>query len=191
MTEAVKETKAIALVRAESNDLAENARNLVISTDDEARYASDMLTYIAQAQKKLEGQRTFLVGPLNQHVRDINAVFKEWRSPLEEADTTLRRKMLAWHTEVERAAEEERSVLEQLDVPADEIPDLPVKVVRSETGGSTSVVKRWTFEVVDEKAVPRAWLMLDEGVINLAIKDGTRKIKGLRIYQKESLAVRS
>ncbi len=188
---AVKETKAIALVRAESNDLVENARHLVISTDDEARYASEMLTYIAAAQKKLEGQRTFLVGPLNQHVKDINAVFKEWKGPLEEAGTTLRRKMLTWHQEVEKAAEEERSVLEQLNVPEADIPDLPVKVVRSEAGGSTGVVKRWTFEVVDEKAVPRVWLMLDEGVINLAIKDGTRKIKGLRIYQKESLSVRS
>ena len=187
----VRETKAIALVREESKGLAETARTLVISTSDEARYASEMLTYISSAQKKLEAQRVFLVKPLNDHVKDINNVFKEWKSPLDEADTTLRRKMLAWHVEEERRAAAEREVLEQLDVPEEDMPDLPVRVVRSETGGSTSVRKTWTYEVVDQKIVPKAYLMLDDGLINLAIKDGTRKIKGLRIYQKESLAVRS
>ena len=187
----VKETKAITLVREESKGLAENARDLVIRTSDDARYASEMLTFIAGAKKKLEVQRTFLVGPLNTHVKDINGVFKEWAAPLIEGDTVIRRKMLEWHVEEEKRAAAEREVLEQLDVPEEDMPDLPVRVVRSETGGSTSVRKTWAYEVVDEKAVPRAYLMLDDGLINLAIKDGARKIKGLRIYQKESLAVRS
>ena len=52
---------------------------------------------------------------------------------------------------------------------------------------STKTRKRWTFEVVDESAVPREFLVLNKVKINEAIRKGARDIKGLKIFQTEDL----
>lgn len=49
--------------------------------------------------------------------------------------------------------------------------------------GVTTIRKRWTFEVVDIRLVPRAYLALDETIVREAIRQGVRQIDGLRIYQ--------
>lgn len=67
-------------------------------------------------------------------------------------------------------------------------------------GGSASVRKEWTFEVVDLAIVPReiqvgeakaTLLVLDESLVRRLIKSaGVRSIPGLRIYQDAGLAVK-
>lgn len=52
------------------------------------------------------------------------------------------------------------------------------------------LTKRWVHEVVDINLVPREWLMIDEAKVKQAIKDGTRSIPGLKIYQDESITLR-
>lgn len=48
--------------------------------------------------------------------------------------------------------------------------------------------KLWTFEVEDEKFVPKKYLKVDEVAIGKAVRSGgVREIKGVRIYQKDNL----
>ena len=56
--------------------------------------------------------------------------------------------------------------------------------------GVSKTQKRWTFEVVDINKVPAEFLVVDTSEVNNAISDGVRTIKGLKIYQKETLVVR-
>ena len=189
MPKEVRETKAIVLVRDKAKQVVAHALGMTIASQGDAEFATETLSFISASKKNLEDQRTFLVGPLNAHVKDINAKFKEWAAPLVEADVVLRKKVLAYHQEVARLAEAEREVEVVLGVPEKDLVPLPAKLVNTPTG-STTVRKTWTYEVEDYALIPKAYLMIDDQVINLAIKDGTRKIKGLKIYQKESLAVR-
>jgi len=196
----VTKTKAIANIEKEALGLVETAQALVIRADDDAHHASGLLGFIADAKKKLEKQRVFLVQPLNNHVKDINAAFKDWNIPLLEADCLIRRKMLEFHTLEQKRIEAERAearvaeaqrIIDGEEEAEEEmmLPDLPSKTVRSERG-TTSVRKTWVYEVTDEAQVPREYLIIDEGVITLAIRDGVREIPGIRIYQQESLTVR-
>lgn len=61
--------------------------------------------------------------------------------------------------------------------------------VRTEAATS-SVVKRWTYKVVDIKALPADMLEVNKGAIQAAIRAGERNIPGLEIYQEESLSIR-
>lgn len=91
----------------------------------------------------------------------------------------------------------EQQVQKQIEIEV--VKQQPVKVEPIKTGmtrtksGSTSVVKRWTYEVTDIAALASARpdLIMDNSVlINAAIRNDEREIPGLRIYQKESLSVR-
>ena len=191
------ETRAVAKIRREVGGLGDTARELVVDNEDTARNATGLLVFVANAKRKLEEQRVFLVKPLNDHVKNINAKFKEWVQPLDVADRVVRGKMLDFQKLQEALRAEAQLEQERLaEVPEgfDDLPeDLPVvapRLIRGDTG-STSMKKTWTFEVTDEALVPRKYLMLDEGVINLAVRGGERDIPGIRIYQQESLSVRT
>ena len=60
----------------------------------------------------------------------------------------------------------------------------PAKTTAGERG-TTTVAKVWTFEVASPEVIPRAFLVLDEGKVRQAIREGVRVIDGLRIYQAD------
>jgi colicin import membrane protein len=70
------------------------------------------------------------------------------------------------------------------------VPIAPAGPTRS-ASGSSSMRKRWVGEVVDEQAVPREYLAVDQRLINQAVRDGVRDIPGVRIWEKPDIAVRS
>ena len=177
------ETKEVSLIRREAGGLVDTANELVVDNEDSAQDANELLVFVANGKRKLEEQRVFLVKPLNNHVKDINAKFKEWVRPLDEAWSVVQRKMLDFQREqeairvealrleqerVERLAEVPEGLLDDL---IDNLPDLPVVAPRFTKGkqGSTAVRKTWTFEVTSELLLPRKYLMADEGVIGLAV----------------------
>ncbi len=67
-------------------------------------------------------------------------------------------------------------------------------IVKAEDGAKTTITRTWTFEVIDEKIIPRTFLCVDERAIKQLIKDkkeeienGTLKLAGIRFYQKEDI----
>jgi hypothetical protein len=110
----------------------------------------------------------------------------------------------------ERQKEEEKrlAALDPLDLTWDDIgpapgsdadnvyagppaPCKPQPAVTSYTGrlGSSSVKQVWAFEVMDESLIPREYLLINNQAINMAIRAGTREIAGVRIFQKDQLAI--
>ncbi len=191
----VTKTKEITAIQRETGSMMKTATALKVIDENRAQGANEMLVFVAEAKKKLEGQRVFLVKPLNDHVKDINAAFKEWFKPLEEVDKLVRGKLLTFQREQEvirveaQRLEEERLTANEPEEDLPEILTAP-RIIRGNQG-SSSVRKTWTFEVMDDTLVPREYLAVDEGVISLAVRKGTRDIPGVRIYQQESLSVRS
>ena len=65
--------------------------------------------------------------------------------------------------------------------------------VRGAYGSTTSIVKRWTFEVTDIEALAaydKDLVSVVSTEINRKIREGVRDIPGLRIYQDESISSR-
>jgi hypothetical protein len=71
----------------------------------------------------------------------------------------------------------------------------PMPVARVETtlrdagGGKAAMRKVWKFEVVDAGAVERQFLKIDEAAIRDAVRQGVRKISGVRVYEDYATAV--
>jgi hypothetical protein len=91
-----------------------------------------------------------------------------------------------------RRVEEEKRLEEEarlIEISGNELATITSSVpeVITTSLGKTQFVKKWTFDVVDLKKVPRQFLMIDETKIKDAISEGKREIKGLKIYQKEEM----
>lgn len=120
----------------------------------------------------------------------------------------------AQQAEIDEQAEMSDSPLARQDSEdiAQEIKDIetvPVKVQATRTStlaGTVGRQKRWTYEVIELKKVPRKYLAmvvkepkaglqvgwLDSGhrLVMAEVNKGVREIPGLRIYQKSSIAIR-
>ena len=212
------ETPEVLKLRTESEGLAELAESLDVN-EDTMDDVSDLLGWIAGNKTRLEAQRVFLVKPMNDHVKNINAQFKDWLAPIEAADKAVRGKVLAYQREQNRiaaearAAEDERIRAEQAriaeeakaqavaepDAPplppapppvAAPLPVAPMKTTRSRLG-TTTVKKVWQYEITDINAVPREYWTIDQKKIAGVVRAGIRSIDGVRIFETEQLAVRS
>jgi hypothetical protein len=88
------------------------AESLQVRNAAEAEQAAGVLARIAGEKKRAEEARTFLVRPLNEHVKAINERFRGPRQMLERADNIIRRKVIAFQQEQERRREEEQARLD-------------------------------------------------------------------------------
>ena len=62
-----------------------------------------------------------------------------------------------------------------------------IEDTKAEVATSTTTVKRWVWEIVDEKEIPREYLQVSSTAVNAAVRDGVREIPGIKIYQKEAV----
>jgi hypothetical protein len=193
--------------------LAEQAARAVVETAEEAGKMTDLLGYVKAQLRKAEDARKALVKPLNDHVKWINQQFKDATEDLRQADEVGRFKIQGYERERARLAreeaerrrreEEERLLAEAearaaegADQEADEIleteiPEAPKAApTRGDFGSSTVTRKVWKFRVKNLAQVPAAFIRLDEQAVRQAIRDGSREIEGLEIYEDIEVAIR-
>ena len=83
--------------------------------------------------------------------------------------------------EAEKIAKKEKVSVREI-MESSPIPEIP------KTIGTATIKKIKTFEIVDLKKVPIAYLEPNESEIRKAIRDGITVIPGLRIFEKEIVA---
>lgn len=205
------DTQAIQKIEEDSRSLVElaNAHNVQNQADADA--ANIILTKITAGISAAEKRRKSITGPLNESLRNINAMVKVAMGPVYEAKTRLTTRLMDWRAaeqrkireEEERRAEEARKKdemrhkvqesHEERGHKTHELEPTPVEEVaplaRRDT---TKVQKRWDFEVVNSKTVPEEYKDVNTGRLRKAIfanrdEDGkpTIEIPGVSIFQKE------
>ena len=195
-----------------TSGVVQAAEGVTVSSEKGMEEATDILSWVSKAKKQVEDKRKFLVKPLNDHVKAINEMFKGYMAPLEQADAMLRKKVIIYRQEQERIrreeedrlrkeAEAERKRMEKQakkegvappPPPPPVAPSMPEQAKTTYSGmGSVSTKMVWDFEIVDENKVPRNFMIANEKAIRAAVKAGVRNIPGVKVFQKEELAVRA
>ena len=187
----------------EGTKLRDYARARVIASDDDVKTATDDLSVIAGLKKAIEIKRKEYTGPINEHLKSVNAAFGTFTDPLNEADTVNRQKVLAYRAELERqrreqdrinqlraeAARAEMELKGELTEPVGLVQvaeEAPARY-RTETG-TLGAVKTWEIEVVDFAALPDQYKVADMVKIRKVFQAGVA-IPGVRGWQKEGLRV--
>lgn len=172
--------------------IVKKAREMIVQDKDSLTAAVDFLGNIALAKKEMDSRRRFFTDPLNQQVKSINDLFRDYSEPLVEADKTVRRKVLSYQAEeAKKAAEQQQRAYEEARATEGFVPIMgeePEKTVRA-SAGSASTRQVWTFKIVDPSLVPDEYKLIDEKKIAAVVKAGIRQIPGVEIYSTSSLVV--
>lgn len=181
-------TKAELIVR--------EAKEMVVQDKDSLTTAVDFLGKIATAKKEVDSRRRFFTDPLNQQVKSINDLFRNYSDPLAEADKIVRNKVLAYQAEeAKRVAEEQQRVIEEAKAQTEGFAPIPISIVEEPEktvragAGSATTRQVWTFKIVDPSKVPDEYKVIDEKKIAAVVKAGVRNIPGVEIYPTSSLVV--
>ena len=181
--------------KAESKvlSLVEKANSFVVESADDVFAASEFLKSIKDTENRVESKRLEFTAGLNQSLKSINGSFKKLREPLEQARKSLSNKILSWRKEEEEKIRKKEEKIRKIQEAHKEAGYEVKEVVELErpkvTIGNTQTRKLWTFEIVDFSKVPDKYKAINQTEVNQAIRDGERKIDGLKIYQKEILSI--
>jgi colicin import membrane protein len=89
-----------------SEIMLETARSWKITTGDGALAAGEDLKAIKTLAKQVEDKRTAITGPINDALREVNALFKPAKDWLAQAEKLLKGKLLDYQSEQTRIARE-------------------------------------------------------------------------------------
>lgn len=190
----------------EAIKMQEYASARTIANIEDTKIATNDLSLIAKIKKALEEKRKEYVKPLQDHVKDINEVFKTLMHPIEEADRITRTGMLDYQREQTRIRQEQERINQmRLDAAKAEMelkgeltesvglvevmPEAPKRV--STDMGTAGQRDNWKYEVIDFSLVDDQWKMINAGVLTPVVKASKGKIiiPGIRIYNEPIIAV--
>lgn len=195
---------ALAEVAAPAAAILNQAEAFTITDTASSNKGTEMLVQLKRIEAMVEARKKSLTKPLKDAAKAIESQFRPSVEALDRADGLLRAKMLMYRQVVEEAANKARlELIEQSEAAAAEgdndgalvlaqqamSTDAAITKHTDTTDGHVSVKMMWAFEVEDLNAIPREFFTLDETKVRAAVRSGVRDIAGVRIFQKEQLAV--
>lgn len=197
--------ESVVALAQEVNSILSFAQARVITEQAHVVNATDDLSFLAKLKKAIEEKRKEYVTPINDHLKAINDAFKTLSTPLEQADTLTRSKIMAYRSECERKAKEIEEI-NRLRVEAAQreaslndgeikepiqimdVPETQPSTVHTDIG-TLGMMKVRKWEVEDLAKVPTEYLMIDSTKVGKVVRAGIPGIPGIRIWVEETLKV--
>lgn len=175
--------------------IVKTATDIAIASTEDMERATEIGKQIISRKKRIEELRIFFTKPLNDHIKQINAGFKQAIEPLEAIEADIKRKMVVYRREEAERQEKERQRLlkkseemkteKKQEEYKDKAAEIQQETKVESKSGTMRFRKVWKFELVNGNEVPRQYLEVNETAIRKAITAGVREIPGVRIYEEE------
>jgi len=180
------------------------ANTLVIASDGDIKASTHDLSIMAGLKKAIEEKRKEYVQPINDHLKAVNDIFKDFTQPLVNADKITRGKILEYRSEQERqrreqeeinrlrmeAAQKEMELRGEVSEPVSlvEVAPLTPNHFRTEMG-TLGTMKIRKYRVVNFAELPDQYKIENSALLNKVVKAGIPEILGVQIYEEEVLRV--
>lgn len=169
-----------------------------IETKEDYANAGDVVKALKFKVKKLEDKRKEWTAPILASKKKIDDDFKEVTEPLLEIIGKFEKGMkVFWRAEQERMnAEQKRLENEAMEKAKKEgKSEVEVAIVNEQKSVDGNIAKtiykeHWTYEIVDESLVPVEFKEVSDRKLKDALKNGVRKIEGLRIFDDGTIISR-
>jgi len=204
--EEIKKFESFEIIKNDMKALALKCDNLaIVNSPESALFAKDLAKEARGVLKWIEDERKKITTPMLNAKKEVDSFAKSLTEQLNDSTKGLRDKILDYETEKENIRIKEIQRIEaEKQVELDKLKDISNPVIKEELTReievrneeieqpkkSSSLRKKWAYEILDIKDIPLKYLTVDEQAIKQAIKDGVRDIKGIKIYQKSELNLR-
>ena len=190
---------------ATRDSLIAKAKEIVqVTNEQEFEAAGAIQSQGTKLVNKLDRIRKDITAPLDEIKKDIMAQEKALRKDIEAEVVRIKQLTTAYATEQARKAEEERRRIEEAERKAAEAqvaaeaaaadpfgfnapaapvaqPLIPQATVKKAHSSSNRVVEKWDFTILDEGAIPRQFLSVDESKIRAFLN--AKKAEGYKVDQ--------
>ena len=153
------------------SNLIEMENGFEVTCHESASQALSMALQSRKLEQTLEKSRLDITKPHLEFQRSINKIIKDFKEKLESIEKRLQNKIELW---MQKNNENPFSSIDAITV----------------EDGTLYLKDEWDFEILDEKIIPQFYFKLDENKINESIKNGIRKIPGIKIFKKETTMMR-
>lgn len=204
-------------VRGKILELAERCNGTLVTDDESLEQGKELAKVGKKLETLIEDRRKEITKPYLDEKKRIDDFVKLLLAEVNDAVKVLRGRILDFEREKERIRlenlrkleEEQRAKQAEIEKKLRESAqnqdmsaaqealklneELMIDAQREaqfEQAKSSSIRKVWTYEITDENAVPRNYLMIDEKKVKQAISAGVREIPGINIFQTEQLNLR-
>ncbi len=142
-----------------------------IVCEDTARIALSMAMQTRKLGNQLEKTRKELIKPHFDYQKDVNKLVKSFQEKLGQIESKMHMQISLW---MDSQASNPFTVIDELQV----------------DDGSISRKSVWEYSIDYPDLVPHVYLRVDEKLIEEAIKNGVRNIKGVTIFQTTQTSMR-
>lgn len=164
---------------------------LDVTTDEECKSALKIAGEAKYLHKQIEEIRKKSIEPSRKIIAIINDSAKFLTTQLDDLGETVKVKLAIWQKKLEEDAKEAKERASELSKQLGiEIYVAGASKTLSNEYAVASSKTVWEFAIVDEKLIPREYLIVDEDKIKKAIKAGIREIPGLNIWEATSMTIR-
>jgi len=195
---------------AKIEEMEKTARAFVIVTTEDASQAVAMAGQVKNLGKEMDAERKTAIKIPKQFVDGVNGFVKLFSDKVNTIETILKKKIgdHSYKVETERreaeakAQAEAKKLQEKINKAAAKKGTEPVQVIipvtvekpsviRSETGASSSIRKKWKARVVDPDKVDRVFCSPDPHKLQEAVDTGIREIGGCEVFEEITTVLRS
>jgi hypothetical protein len=195
------DNQSIIAIRSEAANVAKSAESFTFKTVDDVTQASEVLKNIALSKKLIEFEQSKVIVKLDELKKLEKGRWKPSLDLLDAADKNLRLGILAFRKEEQvKADEAEQKVLIQLStgkIKNETTAMRKITAIQSGTMGKTvtagnasagfRTIKK--LSIVDEKKIPRTYLVPDEKAIKAALMSGLT-VAGCEFLSEETLTIK-
>ena len=187
-SEKVNTAVVVQSLEKKSRSLITKLSNITsITTQEEFDKAGKVTKELKAYGKIATAEMNTILNPLNQSIKATREHFRPFFNRLAEAETRIKGLMLEFTARQKALSEKVDRDFE--DGKIKKISTYASKKMKTEVkSGAAKVRHVWKLTVVNEKKIPREYLMPDIGLIERAFKEG-KEVPGCKYEQVEQIAI--
>jgi hypothetical protein len=177
-----------------AQETLEAARTLVITTQDDLAFVSDILLEVKRKSNQIDERLKTITKPLNEALANVRALFKPVRDFYAAAEADLKGRIAEAHSRQQENNAKALAESQAAGTPAGIVAAL-AKVQHVENVDGISTRTKWAFEITNPAEVPRELCEVSPKLIREYIKacgdTGPQPVAGVRFYQDTVVAART
>ena len=184
------EQKALAIQEKENLDVFQQLKDLVVESEEDFLYATDILRELKRQNKSLEERKQRVTKPLMGVVEEVRSWFRPAQQWLTQAEVLLKKRLAEYRQKVDAQNLEAMRLLAETKGAAD------VKFSPTPKAEGLTMSEAWDWEIVDLDLVPRDFLAVDPAKVKAYLKTTPKggvpgEVPGLKFVSQVRLAIRT
>ena len=189
-TKEISEKVIIANLEKKANPLLKQAKpfQLAIDTQEEYDNGAAIIKQLKALSKDAKGEEALITNPIKEGLERIKTFFSPFYKKVEAAEIEVKQRMLDFENKKE---EEQKKLLAKFDKgKIKKVSTLTAKLEETRVKSNTSSKTRTLMKasIIDEKKIPREYLIVDMKAVEKALKEGI-KVPGAELIEVKSIAI--